>query len=47
VEVGHLAGVAAIDPFSEEAQLRMIGGWRDAAQIKPQRPRMRLDRGGR
>ena len=37
VQIGHLAGVAAIEPLAEERQLGMRGGGRDAAGVETER----------
>ena len=44
LQIGHLAGVPAIEPFAKNAQLGKIRGRRDAADIEPELARLRLDR---
>ena len=43
VEIAHLAGPAALEPFIQEAQLGMIGGRRDAAGIETELGSLCLD----
>ena len=45
MQVVHSAGIAAIQPLAEEAQLDMVGGRRDAAEVEPRGGCFTLDLG--
>ena len=44
MQVRHLTGIPAGQPFAEEAELRMVRRRRDAARVEPQAARLLLDR---